>query len=151
MYRRKTWRTHMLAKRKQLGLKLQHMYWLLGRKSDLTTENKLLLYKTVLKPIWTYGIQLWGTASNSNIEILQRFQNKVLRVIVNAPWYIPNNVLHKDLKTPTIREEITYLCANYQDKLVTHPNERIPTLLDRAEEPRRLKRFQRSDLSTRSL
>jgi hypothetical protein len=28
------------------------------------------MYKTILKPIWTYGIQLWGTASTSNIEIL---------------------------------------------------------------------------------
>jgi hypothetical protein len=39
------------------------MYWLLGRQSQLSTTNKLLLYKTILKPIWTYGIQLWGTAS----------------------------------------------------------------------------------------
>jgi len=46
------------------------MYWLFDRKSQLSTENKLLLYKTILKPIWAYGIQLWGTASNSNIEIL---------------------------------------------------------------------------------
>jgi vesicle coat complex subunit len=33
--------------------------------------------KTILTPIWTYGLPLWGTASNSNIEILQRNQNKV--------------------------------------------------------------------------
>jgi hypothetical protein len=31
------------------------------------------------------GIQLWGTASTSNIEILERFQSKALRVIVDAP------------------------------------------------------------------
>jgi hypothetical protein len=61
------------------------MQWLLGRKSKLSTTNKLLLYKTILKPIWTYGIQLWGTASTSNIEILEKFQSKVLRIIVNAP------------------------------------------------------------------
>jgi hypothetical protein len=36
---------------------------------------------------WTYGIPLWGTAGNLNIEILMRYQNKVLRAIVNAPWY----------------------------------------------------------------
>jgi hypothetical protein len=34
--------------------------------------------QTMLKPIWIYGIQLWGTASNSNIKILQRFQSKAL-------------------------------------------------------------------------
>jgi hypothetical protein len=40
------------------------------KKSTLSTESKLL-YKPVLKPIWTYGIQLWGTASNSNIKIIK--------------------------------------------------------------------------------
>jgi hypothetical protein len=62
--RRVTWHTHIFAKRKQLGLSLTKMYWLLGRKSKLSTNNKLLIYKVILKPIWTYGIQLWGTTSN---------------------------------------------------------------------------------------
>jgi len=31
---------------------------------------------------------LWGIASISNIEILQRYQNKILRAIVNSAWYI---------------------------------------------------------------
>jgi hypothetical protein len=69
--RRLTWRTHIFAKRKQLGMKSQQMYWILGRKSELSIENTLLIYKTILKPIWTYGIPLWGTAINSNIEILK--------------------------------------------------------------------------------
>jgi len=73
--RRLTWQKHIFAKRKHLGLQLNRMYWFTGRKSKLSLENKLLIYKTILKPIWTYGIPLWGTASNSNIEILQRFQN----------------------------------------------------------------------------
>jgi hypothetical protein len=67
------------------------MHWLLGRKSQLSITNKLLLYKTILKPIWTYGIQLWGTASTSNIEILEIFQSKDLRMIVDAPWYVPSS------------------------------------------------------------
>jgi hypothetical protein len=36
------------------------MYWLLGRKAKLSVDNKLLVYKAILKPIWVYGIQLWG-------------------------------------------------------------------------------------------
>jgi hypothetical protein len=31
---------------------------LLGRKSKLPTSNKLIICKIILKPIWTYGIQL---------------------------------------------------------------------------------------------
>jgi hypothetical protein len=65
------------------------MYWLLGRKSKLSTSNKLLIYKRIFKPIWTYGIQLYGTASTSNKEILEHFQSKALRVIVDAPCSDP--------------------------------------------------------------
>jgi hypothetical protein len=82
------------------------MHWLLGRQSQLSTSNNLLLYKTILKPIWTYGIQLWGTAFNSNIEILERFQSKALRMIVDAPWYVPNTLIRRDLHVSTAKEEI---------------------------------------------
>jgi hypothetical protein len=49
------WHKHIFAKRKQLGFTLTEMYWLLGHKSKLSISNKLLIYKTILKPIWTYG------------------------------------------------------------------------------------------------
>jgi hypothetical protein len=124
------------------------MYWILGKKLELSIENKFLINRTILKPIWTYSIPLWGTASNSNIEILQKHQNKVLRATVNAPRYISNKVLHTDLKVPTIREEITKFGVKYRDKITTHPNELASTLLEE-EGPRRLKRFKPTDLTTR--
>jgi len=36
-----------------LNVKFHRMYWIIGRKSELSLENKLLIYKTILKPIWT--------------------------------------------------------------------------------------------------
>ena len=51
--KRLTWRKHIFTKRKQLGLKFRQMYWLLGRNSRLALDSELLLYKTVLTPIWT--------------------------------------------------------------------------------------------------
>jgi hypothetical protein len=124
------------------------MYWIIGRKSELSLENKLLIYKPVLKPIWTYGIHLWGKASNSNIEILQRFQNKVQGLIVNAPRYVPNTLLHTDLQIHTVKAEITNLSIKYRQKLTTHPNELTPALLEE-EEPRRLNSFKPTELTTR--
>jgi hypothetical protein len=94
--RRLTWHKHIFTKRKQLGLTLTKMHWLLGRQSHLSTSNKLLLYNTILKPIWSYGIQLWGTASTSNINILGRFQSKALHMIVDAPWHVPNTLIRRD-------------------------------------------------------
>jgi len=46
------WKEHLIRKRKQVKLKVKDLYWLIGRKSPLSLENKLLLYKTIIKPIW---------------------------------------------------------------------------------------------------
>ena len=124
------------------------MYWIMGRKSKLSLENKLLIYKIILKHIWTYGIPLWGTVSNSNNQILQRFQNKVLRSIANAPRHVPNTILHTDLQIPTVKAEITNFSTKYREKLITHPNELIPAILEE-EGPRKSKRFKPTELTTR--
>jgi hypothetical protein len=115
--------------RKQLGLTLTKIYWLLGRQSHLSNSNKLLLYKTILKPIWTYGIQHWGTTSNSNIQISERFQSKALRMIVDAPWYVPNTLIRRDLHCPTITEEIRRFSSHYGARLRTHPSHLAANLL----------------------
>jgi hypothetical protein len=72
----------------------------------------------------------------SNIEILQRFQNKVLRAIGNAPWYVPNGLLHADLGIPTVREEVTKIGWKYKGKITIHTNEMATTLLNNEDEPR---------------
>jgi len=88
-------------KQEELTLKYRKMYRLMGRYAALSVYNKLMLYQQVLKPVWTYGIQLWGCTSQSNRNIIQRFQNRVFRGIVDAPWYIRNDNLHKDLDLET--------------------------------------------------
>jgi hypothetical protein len=84
----------------------------LGRNSELSIYNKLILCKQVLRPGWSYGIQLWGCASDSNIQVIQRFQNKVLKRIVLAPWYIRNSDLHRDLGIETVTDIITRLASS---------------------------------------
>jgi hypothetical protein len=123
-------------------------YWSLGRKSELSTSNKLLIYKTILKPIWAYGIQLWGMASTSNIEILERFQSKALRMIVDAPWYVPNTVIRRDLQMPTVKEEICRYNSQYSVCLSAHPNDLIANFMELPDN-RRLRRHLPNDLPTR--
>lgn len=120
--RRLTWQKHIWSKRKQLDIRLRNMYWLTGGKSQLSPTSKILIYKTILKPIWTYGIQLWGTASNSNVEILERFQNKTFRTMLRIPHYISNKIIQMDLNIPTVKEEIVAYSKKYQARLSTHVN-----------------------------
>jgi hypothetical protein len=109
--KRLTWHKHIFSKRKHLGITLTKLYWLLGRRSKLNLSNKLLIYKVAIKPIWTHGIQLWGAASTSSIKILERFQSKALRLIPDAPWYVLNAIIRRDLQAPSVKEEICRLSA----------------------------------------
>ena len=142
-------RNHISAKRKQLDLKLRNMCWITGRKLQLSLANKLLVYKAILKPIWTYDIQLWGTASNSNIDILERFQSKVLRIITDAPWYVPNAVIKHELQVPLVRQEVRTYSVTYHARLEGHPNDLATPLLQQPPHNHRLKRYYPADLATR--
>jgi hypothetical protein len=62
------WKEHIARKRKQIDLKTKEINWLTGKKCHLSIENKLLVYKAVTRPIWSYGIELWGCASKSDIS-----------------------------------------------------------------------------------
>jgi hypothetical protein len=66
------WKEHIMKKRDELNIKFRKMYWLLGRNSELSIHNKIILYKQVVSPGWSYVIQIWGCASDSNTEVIQR-------------------------------------------------------------------------------
>jgi hypothetical protein len=70
-------------------------------------------------------MQLWDTASTSNLENLERFQSKALRMAVDAPWYAPNAVIQRDLRTSTVKEEIRRYSSQYSFRLSAPPKELI--------------------------
>ncbi|GBM41653.1 RNA-directed DNA polymerase from mobile element jockey [Araneus ventricosus] len=122
-----TFRSHLKYNTEKFWAKVHLLIPLIGRRSPLTLENKLLLFKQVLRPILMYAAQIWGLAAFSNRKKAQILQNKILRIIVNAPWYVRNSVIHNDLKIQTIDEFIKELSRNFFQKLVNHTN---PTVLD---------------------
>jgi hypothetical protein len=56
--KRLRWQKHVKTKRQQMNMKLREMSRLMNLKSKLSLKNKLILYKSIIKPMWTYGIQL---------------------------------------------------------------------------------------------
>jgi hypothetical protein len=81
------WKASVKKKHEELGLVYKKLYWLMGRRSTLPIHNKLMLYKQILKPGWNNGIQMWGCTKQKRFDIIQRFQNKVLTNILDAPGY----------------------------------------------------------------
>jgi hypothetical protein len=114
------WKEHIKKKRDELNIKFRKMYWLLGRNSELSFHNKIILYKQVIRSVWSYGIQLWGCATDSNIEVIQSYQDKVLKCIVNAPRYVQNGDLHRDLRIETVTDITTTFVNSHEKRLQNH-------------------------------
>ena len=141
------WKPHIKMKQEELKIKFRKMYWLLSRRSELSTENKLIVYKQVLRPVWTYGIQLWGCAKKSNVDIIQIQQNKILRSIANAPWYARNSDLHRDFRVETVAEIMQKHARSHEFRLLNHVNEEAAQLLNVDNDTRRLNRTKPYELA----
>lgn len=141
------WKVHVKKKKEEIEIRSRNLKWLIGRNSNLSTFNKMMIYNQVLKPIWTYGIPLWGCANDSVTNIIQTCQNKLLRTIVNAPWYIRNSDLHRDLNVDSIAETISKSAISHQNRLLSHVNDEIRCLtIDNRHQRRRLQRTRPLDL-----
>lgn len=147
--KRHTWKDHIGEKVKLMRHKCRAMTWLLGRRSTLRIKHKLLLYKAIIKPAWMYGVELWGSASSSHIKKLQRTECRIFRFILNSPYYVRNTTIKRDLKMPSVAEEIAKTSRRYLHKLESHENHLAINLLDNSTERRRLKRFHPLDLPFR--
>ena len=87
-----------------------------------------------------YCIQIWGCTKQSNIDVIQGFQNNVLRNIVNAPWYIRNNDLHRDLEVDVVSREIQRFAQKHEERLHHHEKVEAIQLLENMGIVRRLQR-----------
>jgi hypothetical protein len=71
-------------------------------------------------------------------------------MIVDAPWYVPNTVLGRDLQIPTVKEEIRRYSSQNSARLSAHPNDLIVNLIELPVN-RRLRTHLPNDLPTRFL
>jgi hypothetical protein len=75
------------------------------------------------------------------------FRTESLRMIVDAPWYVPNTVIGRDLQTPTVAVEIRRYSSQYSARLSAHPNGLVVNLMELLDN-RRLRRYLPNELST---
>jgi hypothetical protein len=69
-------------------------------------------------------------------------------MIVEAPWYMPNTVIRRDLQTSTVKEEICHYSSQYRAHLSTYPNNLVVNLMAQPDNNRQLQRHLPNDLPT---
>ncbi|GBO45706.1 putative RNA-directed DNA polymerase from transposon X-element, partial [Araneus ventricosus] len=122
-----TFHSHIKYNTDKFWAKVHVIIPLIGRKSPLSLNNKVLLFKQILRPILTYASQIWGLAAKTHLKKVQIMQNKILRIMTNAPWYIRNDVIHKDLKLESAENHIQVLSRKFFQQITRNTN---PTILE---------------------
>ena len=74
------------------------------------------MYKSLIKPVHTYGLQLWP------MEQCEKIQNKTLHTITNAPPCVSNFTLHTDLNIKIDYAEAIIFYKRFHDRLHSYPN-----------------------------
>ena len=85
---------------------LKWLYPLIAPNSKLKKDIKITVYKTCVRPIVTYGHQIWATAPRTYILKTQRTQNIFLRIIFNGPRDTKTTTSLKLAKILTIKQFI---------------------------------------------
>ena len=86
---------------------------------------------------------------NSNEAYKQNRDNtkaKILTTLVNAPWYVRNEDIRRDLEIPTVMEAISSNAERYKVRIATHPNRLAAETYKIINMDRRLKRKHPADL-----
>lgn len=115
--RKLTMKSHVeyVMNRTQNAVKI--LYPLIHRKSKLSTQNKVLLFKTCLRPIYTYACPLFSSIARSHLLKLQRLQNKILKMIFDLPWHTPTITLHEENDIELVDNFTSRIRENFLHKL----------------------------------
>jgi hypothetical protein len=69
-------------------------------------------------------------------------------MIVDAPSYVMNTLIWRDLQIPSVKEEISHYSSHYSARLTAHPNDILLTFLEPPER-KHLRRHLPNNLPTR--
>ena len=75
------------------------------------TEPKILirLYKVYVRSIFEYGSVCFLHCPDSVLDIMQKIQNRAIRICLHLPRYVSVSLLHKSACIPTIKERLLQL------------------------------------------
>ncbi|MFS5355118.1 reverse transcriptase family protein, partial [Streptococcus agalactiae] len=109
---------------------IAQLYPLLNRKSQLSLQNKLTLIKTVIRPTLLYASTAWGHAANDVLMKIQRIENKLLRMALDAPWFVRNTQIYRDLDWQPIQIAMKEKAKNTFKRAEEHPNPELRRLVN---------------------
>ena len=117
-----TFKNHLIATQNKFRAAKNNIYPLIARNSPLNIKSKILLYNSSLRPILTYASAVWSASTKSNLLLLSRSQNSVIRQIYNIPFYVTNKQLYCKIPYLHLGAYIKKLNSNFHLALQNNNN-----------------------------
>lgn len=97
---------------------------MIGPTANTPLHIKKLIYTQCIRPVVTYASPAWNAIPEKHRKRLDVFQNKILRQLTNAPYYVRNSTLHRDFNLDKLSNHISKINTNFFNKAVncTHAN-----------------------------
>ena len=73
-------------------------------KNRISNEHKFMFYYAYFYSKIQYGIEIYGTATSTTLDKLQKQQNRCLKILFNKDYFTPTKSLHKELKVPLVTD-----------------------------------------------
>ncbi|GBO10647.1 RNA-directed DNA polymerase from mobile element jockey [Araneus ventricosus] len=111
------WKSHINFTTQKFRDNCRKIYSLSARNSELSRKNKVLIYTSILRPVLTYASSVWAYAAKTHFNRIGRSQNKLLRQITRARWFMRNEDIRNALNISTLKEYIKKLAINFFNSL----------------------------------
>ena len=96
------WEEHLLKiKKNSHGIGMLRL-----AKHYLPLETVQMMYRSLLEPYFRYCCPVRGSASSTNLNKLQKLQNRAARIVTNSPYDAHSEPLMKELDWLTIKQLI---------------------------------------------
>lgn len=118
---RLNFKSHIKTVRDKAAFYMSRLHPLMRSKSNLPLRCKITLFKTCIRPVFTYASPVFAHCSHS-LKPLQVLQNRFMRKAVGAPWYMRNVDLHSDFRLPTVKQYMKEASERFFINASSHPN-----------------------------
>lgn len=126
-----TFKQHVdVALSKAKSLAFSTFYCLLKRGNKVREREKVAIYRSIIRPVLSYGCPIIFNCAKGHLKKFQTFQNSVLRMALNVKWdsFTKNTEIHQRARIPTIDEFFTKLVKNFYDNCNRHPSSLVSQL-----------------------
>lgn len=127
--RQLNWKLHFDSIKTKTRKILFKLNYLISYNSPLNISNKLLIYKTIIRPIITYACPVWASACKTRINELNRIQNIIIRHrVTQARWFMRNKDLRRDLDLLQLSDFIAKISENFFTRTDNNDNPLLQNL-----------------------